>query len=90
MLLYYALTMGQDLFALNLYSYSLLSGLFEMPGVVLVMLTINWAGRRSVMVAGLILCSVSLALCKLFAGRHQPNIPFVYHHFFFPIFSFLL
>ncbi|XP_075243412.1 solute carrier family 22 member 13-like [Convolutriloba macropyga] len=65
-LLYYALTMGQDLFNLNIYSFTLINGCFEMAGVLLIMLAINIIGRRASMMGGLFMCGVSLALCQLF------------------------
>ncbi|XP_075251992.1 organic anion transporter 3-like isoform X2 [Convolutriloba macropyga] len=67
MMLYYALTMGQDLFNLNLYSYTLLSGLFEIPGVIVVIVILDYVGRKVVMSGALILCSLSLIMCRIFS-----------------------
>ena len=61
--------MGQDLFNLNLYSYTLINGCFEMAGVLLIMFSINWIGRRASMMGGLFLCGVSLALCQVFERK---------------------
>ncbi|XP_063729044.1 solute carrier family 22 member 13-like [Symsagittifera roscoffensis] len=69
MVLYYTLTMGQDLFDLNLYSFTFMIGFFEVPGTLLTMLIVNRMGRKPTLISGLILCAACLMLCYFFNGN---------------------
>ncbi|XP_075258685.1 solute carrier family 22 member 13-like isoform X2 [Convolutriloba macropyga] len=66
MVLYYTLTMGQDMFGLDLYTFTFMMGFFEIPGVLLAISVVNFIGRRTTMISGMLLCAFFLALCYFF------------------------
>ncbi|XP_063719066.1 solute carrier family 22 member 16-like isoform X2 [Symsagittifera roscoffensis] len=65
--LYYTMNSGDRVFNFSFYRYQLMMGLFEIPGVLLVIFLMDIIGRRATSITGMMFCALALILLQGFS-----------------------
>ena len=66
--MYYTMNSGDRVFNFSFYRYQLMMGLFEIPGVLLVIFLMDIIGRRATSITGMMFCALALILLQGFSG----------------------